>query len=325
MLTVLVTGIGGNVGQGVARNVKRSFPEIRIIGCNTVLMTVGNHLVDECVQVPLGTDPNYLDRIKQIVRDHAVNLIIPSTDSEMYELSQVREDFPTLIASSGLLANEIYMDKWESYKFHQAHGIAFAESWLPSKFNFSPGEYIAKPRKGRGSRGLVFDTSKFPDLNDEYLIQSKISGIEITTAVYVSFIDRQIKGIITFQRQLENGTTSRCEVIEEFNTELLKIANAIVSNTDIKGSFNIQSIVHENTGEIVPFEINCRISGTNSLRSLLGFEDVKYTVEELLNNVMCKPFIVNSSGGAFRFLSDIVYFSPFDELKGNNSDIFCKF
>ena len=84
----------------------------------------------------------------------------------------------------------------------------------------------------------------------------------------------------------------------------------------LKGSFNLQSIVTENN-EIVPFEVNCRISGTNSIRHNLGFQDVKYTVQEYLFNQNpdeAKPI----NGIATRILMDIVYPQATDESQLNN-------
>jgi carbamoyl-phosphate synthase large subunit len=56
----------------------------------------------------------------------------------------------------------------------------------------------------------------------------------------------------------------------------------------------------------VPFEVNCRISGTNSVRSNFGFEDVKYTLEESLYGR--RPSAVNiTEGVAARILMDVIY------------------
>jgi len=53
---VLVTGIGGNVGQGILRNIlKTKFP-IRIVGCNVADFSAGNHLCDSFYKVPFAND-----------------------------------------------------------------------------------------------------------------------------------------------------------------------------------------------------------------------------------------------------------------------------
>ena len=101
-----------------------------------------------------------------------------------------------------------------------------------------------------------------------------------TTAVYVNK-DNIIHGIFTLERELSNGTTSKSKTIFDFDEQMYNIAQKMVALGGLRGSFNIQSIVDEN-GNILPFEVNCRISGTNSIRHNLGFQDVKYTIQEYL-------------------------------------------
>jgi carbamoyl-phosphate synthase large subunit len=79
----------------------------------------------------------------------------------------------------------------------------------------------------------------------------------------------------------------------------------MIQSSDIRGSANLQSIVTPE-GHIVPFEVNCRISGTNSIRSNFGFEDVRYTVEEYLYQTpLTEPHVIN--GVAVRIMMDVIY------------------
>lgn len=68
------------------------------------------------------------------------------------------------------------------------------------------------------------------------------------------------------------------------------------------------------------FEINCRISGTNSIRHNLGFQDVKYGVQEyLFNEIPDSPNPIE--GIATRILMDVIYPNQnnFDKLNTDNS------
>jgi carbamoyl-phosphate synthase large subunit len=320
--TVLVTGIGGNVGQGIVRNILGLKYGLRIIGTNTSAISGGNHLVDAFYQVPYSYDEDFIPSLIAILEKEKVDLIIPSTDFEINTLSLNKDQIKAVIACSGKQSSSIYLDKYLSALFHAEHRIPFAESCLPSSYSgqFSPA--IAKPRLGRGSRGLIKNYSGEEKLNDEeYLIQKMYTGKEITTAVYVSYITGKLLGLITMERSLENGATTYCKVIREYDDQLEEIALEIIRNSDIKGSFNIQSIVTDEN-EIYPFEVNCRISGTNSIRSHFGFEDVKYTVDELLYKKSLRE-IVTTEGVAYRYLSDIIY--PNGINTGTNSDDFIVF
>ncbi len=318
--TILVTGIGGNVGQGIIRLLRHCLKDIKIIGTNTLPFSAGNHLVDLSFIVPYGYSDNYIERIHEIVEKQQVDLIIPSTDFEVANLARNKHKLKCLVATSGTLSTEVYLDKFYSSEFHKKFDIPFAKSFLPSQYKNNDVVYIAKPRKGRGSRGIIYNYNSKEELNDnEYLIQEFQSGIEITTAVYVSYNNRKIIGTLTMERTLENGTTTYCKVITSYDDQLKKIIEKIVANSDILGSFNIQSIVNENN-DVIPFEVNCRISGTNSIRHFFGFQDVLYTVNELLfNKKVNSPKIL--PGIAYRYLSDVIYPQGIEENNLNDNFI----
>lgn len=312
---MLVTGIGGNVGQGILRNIRDSFPEIHLIGVDISVFTSGNHLCAKTYQVPYAYNDSYISTIKKICLEENIDLVVPSTDYEVFYLSKFQNDISAKVAASDFKTTEKYLDKYKSYVYHEKHDIPFAKSWLPMAYDNSEKEIIAKPREGRGSRGILINPDRIDNLSKGYMIQPLLKGKEITTAVYVSK-ENALHGIFTMERELTNGTTSKSKVVFQYDEVLRGIANKMIQLGGLKGAFNIQSIVTENE-EIVPFEINCRISGTNSIRHNLGFQDVKYTIEEyLFHRRPSKPKPI--SGIATRILLDIVYPQASDESKLNN-------
>ena len=98
---VLVTGIGGNVGQGILRNIIAEGLPIDIYGCNTIEFSAGNHFCLKTFKVPFAFDVNYIEEIISIVKENEIDLIIPSTDHEVFYLSKHREAIPCNIAVSG--------------------------------------------------------------------------------------------------------------------------------------------------------------------------------------------------------------------------------
>ncbi|WP_300691388.1 ATP-grasp domain-containing protein [Chryseobacterium sp.] len=317
--TVLVTGIGGNVGQGILRNIiKTKFP-IRLVGCNIADFSAGNHLCDAFYKVPYAMAENYIDTINNIVEKENIDLIIPSTDYEVYYLALHKEKLKANAVVSDVNTSKKYLDKYLSYIHHKENDLPFAKAYLPK--DYTDGifkDYIVKPREGRGSRGLHINPKDISAFDESYIVQQLIQGKEITTAFYVNK-DNELHGFINLERTLENGATNECFVNRSFDKELEIILKKLISKNDFVGSANLQSIVNEN-GEIIPFEINCRISGTNSIRSNFGFEDVKYTLEEHLYNI--SPSKINIvEGTAIRILMDVIYPSQInvDNLKDNSS------
>ncbi|MCX6296970.1 MAG: hypothetical protein NTX97_13090 [Bacteroidetes bacterium] len=315
---VLVTGIGGNVGQGIIRNIRSMPYEISVVGTNIIDFSSGNYLCDVFYKVPYAYDTNYISEIIDIVKKEKIDLIIPSTDYEIYYLSVNASSIPCKIAASLMDATKIYLDKYESWLHHQKYEIPFATSCEPSHYKNEFKKCIVKPKKGRGSRGLHIDPADFSLFSDEeYMVQEMHVGEEITTAFYVTQTNK-LHGCITLVRSLENGTTSLCKVSSKYDHLILPILEKMIEHAPIIGSANLQSIATAD-GRVIPFEVNCRISGTNSIRSNFGFKDVQYTIQEFLFNEAPDVPIVRP-GVAVRVLLDVIYPDQTDytDLKDNS-------
>jgi carbamoyl-phosphate synthase large subunit len=314
--TVLVTGIGGNVGQGVLRNIRSLDLEITILGTDISSFTAGNHLCDFTYQVPYSYDENYIPTIQKIVEKENVQLIIPTTDYEVYFLSLYQSVLKAKVVASNPEIAQKYLDKYLTYQHHEKLNIPFSKSWLPSEFEFGIDDFIVKPREGRGSRGISINPENPKNFSDDYIIQPLHRGIEITTAFYVKR-DGCLHGLFTMERELTNGATSKSKTIKKYDGQLEKIIMKMIETKGLIGSINLQSIVTDN-GEIIPFEVNCRISGTNSIRHNLGFQDVKYTIQEYLLNQ--EPDEVKPIDGiAVRLLYDVIYPNAVNESELNNN------
>lgn len=307
--TVLVTGIGGNVAQGILRNIHSLKQPIRIIGTDIAEFTSGNHLCDATHKVPYAFDDTYIPLIMRIVESEKVDLVIPSTDYEVYYLALHRKKLSATVLASSSATAKMYLDKYETYQYFSKNQIPFAKSWTPKEYDFSEKEIFAKPREGRGSRGVLINPSDPKSLPDNYIIQPLLEGVEITTAAYANK-EGKLHGIFTMQRSLTNGTTTESKVVFNYDKTMTDIAEKMIALGGLIGSFNIQSIVTR-SGEIIPFEVNCRISGTNSIRHNLGFQDVKYAVQEyLFNQLPDAPTPIE--GVATRILMDVIYPNTFD-------------
>lgn len=299
--TVLVTGIGGNVGYGILMILRGSFPNLKIIGTNTEKVSAGNHLCDEVFEVPFALNTDYLPLMHELYKRFEVDLVIPTTDYECFVLSTERDVMN--IAVSPPEVSRIFLDKYLTFKKLSEIDLAFAESILPSEYNGQFEDYVVKPREGRGSRGLFYNPPEPGKFSDENIIQPLLRGTEITAATYITR-DNRCHGFITMERQLNYGTTYQCQVVREYDHLVSEYFQKLTDHLCIRGSFNMQAKVVD--GKIIPFEFNCRISGTNSIRFHFGFRDVEYTINEYLYNKEPEPVILQM-GSAIRILYDIIY------------------
>lgn len=317
MHNILVTGIGGNVGQGVLKNLIQLNLPIRIIGTNVVAISPGNYMCDKVYKLPYAYEPEYIPMIKEVVEGEKVDLIIPTTDYECLYLSRERM---ANVMTSPAETNEIFVNKYKTYLSFKDKEIPFAMSYLPSEYDLEKKTpCIFKPKEGRGSRGIVLNPKDKKGFSDsDYMVQEYVEGPEITSAFYVSK-SGELHGIISMYRELGNGATVSCYVTFEHQKKIEKIIQQIVDEFKIKGSCNLQSRVRSN-GEIVPFEVNGRISGTNSIRSHFGFNDVKYMLQEYIYEEPLDKIEVKK-GAALRILNDIIYpgLENVSEIKGNQT------
>lgn len=303
MKSIIVTGIGGVVGQGILRNVRAMGMDIPVIGVNVDRVSAGNHLCDHVHEVPYAYDDGYIEAMQRVEREHGAGLILPSTDYEAYHLALHQADFLGKIAVSPAETVAFCLDKYVNFQRFSEAGVRFAASFLPSEYQGQFAKTVVKPREGRGSRNIHVDPPAPEQFDDSYVVQEYLDGPELTTTFYVCQ-DGSLHGFITLQRQLELGNTSRCEVVDDYDAELGELLKRMLQAFPFRGSCNIQSRVTSHG--VVPFEINCRISGTNSVRSQFGFPDVAYAVRELLLGEPLPPPRI-SKGSALRIMMDVIY------------------
>jgi len=301
--TLIITGIGGNVGQGVARIVRAIAPDMRIVGTNTEEVSGGNHLCDAVYLMPLATDPTYREAMTRIVRDERPALLLPCTDYETLALAAFAADLPPTGVSEPRVA-AMFLDKWKTFEAFEASGLPFARSALPTHYDRPFASVIVKPREGRGSRDLHFNPSR-PDLfDDTFVVQELMRGDELTIAAYVTGAG-MLHGFIVLRRFLQAGATSACETVLRHDAAVEALLRKMIAAIPVRGSFNVQAIARPD-GSIVPFEVNGRISGTASIRHHFGFRDVEYLLSEFVWKRPLSPVTI-TAGSAVRYLADVVY------------------
>ena len=209
-------------------------------------------------------------------------MIIPTVERELIDLSEMFvQDDCIIIQPKRIL--QICLDKYETHNFLAKNGISVAHTELLKNVSLTHERKIVKPRSGRGSKGLNITNSK----EELELLKKQLEGskwvcqelllpenMELTCGLYRTR-GKEIRSVI-LRRNLKNGMTHSGEVFEDkrVNIMLEDIALAL----DLKGSINVQCILTE-TGPRV-FEINPRFSSTVRFRHLLGFQDLKWSIQE---------------------------------------------
>jgi carbamoyl-phosphate synthase large subunit len=115
---VLLTGIGGNTAQGVAKSLLKFPDEFSIIGSDSDKYNIrfGFNYVRRVYLVPSAKDEDYIYTISKIIRRERIDLIIPSPDPEVYELSKHKKELDAEVFLPDHKIIEITQDKWSTYE-----------------------------------------------------------------------------------------------------------------------------------------------------------------------------------------------------------------
>jgi len=279
---VLITGIGGDISQGVATILRENRPDLRLIGVDVHAQHGGHLFVDHFQLVPRADAPGYLDAIKDVVRQHSVGIVIPMSEPEL----AVTLPFPELAPgvkwiTAGERVVKAGLDKLET--MDALIGLGIPVPWTRPVSDGRPAAYpcILKNRTGSGSRA-VFTVAD--DEEADYLVKRHPDAIfqellgtaerEVTCAVY-----RRLDGTVSsllMLRRLTGGFTGWAKIIRDEETN--RMCEAIANGLDLRGSMNVQLRLTDKGPRV--FEINPRFSSTVLMRHRLGYTDVLWAIEE---------------------------------------------
>lgn len=295
MKTILITAIGGDIGQAVATIIREIFPDWRIVGVDMNERHGGGLFVDRLLRGPAARDPAYLGWLSATVVEEAVNMCLPLSEAELDFIheNELAEIGTVPVITPGFRALEIGNDKLLTAQF-------LSEIGLPGPWTIDAVEArrptlpcIYKPRRGAGSRAVFICRT---DEESEFYSKHYPGGIfqqllepadrEVTCAVYRSKTGRI--AVLQLLRTLVGGFTGWAKVID--NAEITDQCRRLAEALDVRGSINVQLRLTDEGPRI--FEINARFSSTSLLRHKMGFSDVAWTLREHLNlpiTLTCPP------------------------------------
>lgn len=279
---VLITGIGGDIAQGVATILRESRPDFHLVGVDTHEQHGGHKFVDCFARVPAASAAGYLAAIKAIVVQHSVEMVIPMSEPELAATRPFEELAPGVKwVTAGDQVVAAGLDKLETVQ-------ALARLGLPVPWTVPVSEgrpisfpCILKNRFGSGSRAVFVvaeeeDAAYLVPRYPEAVFQELLEPVEreVTCAVYRRR-DGKVASLLMLRR-LTGGFTGWAKVIKDDETS--RMCERIAEGLDLRGSMNIQLRLTEKGPRV--FEINPRFSSTVLMRHRLGYTDVLWALNE---------------------------------------------
>lgn len=283
-MKILVTGIAGDIGNGIGRILRDCDFVEKLIGCDIHDEHMGMHIFDACEIVPRASSPGYLDALRKLKDKVGLDAILVTSEPELRFLNGlaaqgVEVDLPLVMANHESMV--IGFDKLQTAEF--VAGLGCPAPWTRIAADHDPVGYpcILKSRVGAGNQGvyLVKDAAlagAYRTLFPDFIWQEYVAGEdnEYTCGVY-GCADGEIRTII-FRRRLVSGVTGYAELIE--NQAIDSLCATVAKAMNLRGSINIQLRLSA-AGPMI-FEINPRFSSTVVFRHKLGFSDVLWSLQE---------------------------------------------
>jgi carbamoyl-phosphate synthase large subunit len=253
-------------------------------------MAAACQFADLAFATPACSTPECTERLLEICASHAVDLLVPTIDTELPGLSLAAPRFlaaGTAVSISTPELVAISRDKLRTACILAAHGISTPRSGTIDDVMASAGSWrwplIVRPRGGSSSIGvhLVASPDELADLRlpADAFAQEFERGEEYTVNL---FFDRSgaLRCAIPHLRrevragEVAKGITRRHPRLEELAWDLGRILQGA------RGTLCFQAIVNER-GEPVVFEINGRFGGGYPLAHRAGGTFCRWLLEEV--------------------------------------------
>jgi len=284
--TVLVTGVGGIVGQGIIKCLANT-PH-RVVGADASESAAGLYAVSKGYLVPPAKDPAYVDRLLDICAAEEVRYLFPGLDMELPIFARAADRFRlagVVPIISSIPVVDLADDKLETIRFLESHGLPALRTWDLGEW-FPPDLHlplVLKPRKGGSRAQGVYTIATEEELNyrvaridrANYVIQEHVAGDEFTCGT-INF-DGRCHGVIVMRRTLRDGDTHKAFVVHE--PEIEACVREAAERLKPFGPCNFQ--LRLRSGRPCIFDINPRCSGTSYCRALAGFNEPLMTLDRL--------------------------------------------
>lgn len=296
---VLITALGGDLGQALVKSLRVGEADFEISGCDADGSGVGQAFVSRFHVVPAAADAAvYVGAVDDLCRRHETDAIVPASEAEISVLAQVGQRLPggTTVVCQPWQWLRVFGDKLGCMRALESHLrlAAFADccdqeavAGLVQKIGFP---LVVKARHSSGSRGVTtvrtaeelatsIATSP-PSVVQEFIDDD---GGEFSAGVFAS---DDFTEVLAFRRELRHGgcswfaETSQDKAVTDYAREFAKASG-------LRGSANIQ--LRKSSSGVRLLEVNPRFSSLVAARALCGFRDAEWSIQAALARPVPAP------------------------------------
>ncbi|NCC61056.1 MAG: ATP-grasp domain-containing protein [Verrucomicrobiae bacterium] len=278
------------------------------------------YMVDKAFKLPPVTDVSYISFLVDLVREHRIDLIVPTIDTELPILSKnmkLLKDVGAFPLVSAKTLVDCSCDKLLTFQIFKEAGFRTPRSWIPGDLKFSelPDELFLKPRNGSAS--LHAYAVKKNDLSSMLskvpfpLIQEQIQGREITIDALLDLNGNPIHYVPRIRVRTVGGESIQGITISNSGMEkwFEKILLTIQSLGGI-GPMTLQAFLVDE-GDPIFFEINPRFGGGFPLGYAAG-ADYPEWILQMIEGKRVFPRLGQYKKGVYmtRYYKEIIVENP---------------
>jgi len=303
------------MGIGVVKALRLEFGQgLQIVGTDVIGLTPSFYIkdfLDAMYLVPRADKPEFTQRVLDICKKEAVNVLIPCTDHEVLPLSLKRAKFleqGIRISVSPPETIRVCRDKWLTYLTLNKH-LPMSKSALPDNLmdalQFVGLPVVIKPRAGWGTRDIyiantISEARILVKKVANPLLQECLSGEEYTVDCLAN---KDGKGLCVVPRKriaTRFGMSIRGVTVKD--NELIELGETLMESLKFVGLFNFQARKHN--GKATIFEINPRFAGTGILSVMAGVNLPALAVKDLCGMEMPTSFDFQDGLFITRYMED---------------------
>lgn len=256
--------------------------EVVVVDVNPLSPSV--YVADRSYQVPMATEPSYVDALIDICRAERIGLLVPTIDDELTTLSEASArflDYGVRVAVSPADSTRACNDKYETARLLEARGIAVARTWLPGALPSPvPLPLFIKPRTGRGGVGAFpvrteRELAFFLDYVHDPVLQPFLDGPEFTIDVLCDFDGAPLSIVPRERAVIRAGVVDRGRTVRDGG--LMALGMECARAIRAVGAINIQCRTVDGIPTV--FEINPRFSGGIPLTVAAGADFPRMLVQ----------------------------------------------
>lgn len=200
-------------------------------------------------------DPDLDADLRRVVSDYAIDVVLPFVDGAVEPAARLRD--VAFVPAPEPEQARLMFDKVRCDTL-----LRSLELPVPDKYDASDRKFIAKPRFGSASKGLVYFSGRSAlGESEDYLVQECIDNRrEITVDCYVDTILGTICAAVPrYRLEVSGGEVTRSRTFH--SQRVSDLAREVLSRTGLRGAITVQFIEDLNTDRLMVMEINPRLGG----------------------------------------------------------------